>query len=142
MSQQYVGSAGPYQPVGPDKTERPLKELFVELWENTEKLVRQEAKLASIEVDTKVSKLKTDVSAMAIGGAMLYAGLLALIAGVILLLGKFIAPWLAALLVGGAVVGVGYALLQKRKNLSDDLVPRRTIQHVKEDVHTFTEAMR
>jgi len=142
MSQQYIGdlSTGTLQPTG-DKSERPVKELLVELWENTETLVRQELKLASAEIDEKVSKAKADLVKAAIGGAMLYVGVLALTAAVILFLAKFVAPWVAALLVAAVMVGVGYFLVQKAKELNaKNLTPERTIRSVREDVHTFREA--
>lgn len=142
MSQQYIGdlSTGTLQPTG-DKSERPVKELLVELWENTETLVRQELKLASAEIDEKVSKAKADLVKAAIGGAMLYVGVLALTAAVILFLAKFVAPWVAALLVAVVMVGVGYFLVQKAKELNaKNLTPERTIRSVREDVHTFREA--
>jgi len=143
MSQQYVGnlSSGTLEPVGGDKSERPIRELLVELWENTETLVRQEVKLASAELDEKVARAKADVVKAAIGGAMLYVGVLALTAGVILFLAKFMAPWVAAVLVAVVMVGVGYFLVQKGKELNaDKLTPHRTIRSVRQDVQTFREA--
>jgi len=143
MSQQYVGnlSSGTLEPVGGDKAERPIRELLVELWENTETLVRQEVKLASAELDEKVARAKADVVKAAIGGAMLYVGVLALTAGVILFLAKFMAPWVSAVLVAVVMVGVGYFLVQKGKELNaDKLAPHRTIRSVRQDVQTFREA--
>jgi hypothetical protein len=142
MSQTYTGdlSKGTLEPP-PEGTDRPIKDLLVELWENTETLVRQELKLASAELDDKLSKAKNDLSKTVMGGAALYAGALAIVAAVILFLAKFMAPWLAALLVGAVVVAVGYTLAQRGKQLSPDkLMPRRTIENVREDVQTFREA--
>jgi len=144
MSQQYVGdlSTGSLQPVG-DKNDRPIRELLVELWENTETLVRQEVKLASAELDEKVAKVKADVTKAAIGGAMMYVGVLALTAAVILFLGKFMALWVSALLVAAVMVGVGYVLIKKAKDLNaKELTPERTIRSVRQDVQTFREATR
>ncbi len=62
---------------------------------------------------------KADLMKAALGaGALLYAGVLALVAALVLFVLKFVAPWVAALLVGVAVLGLGYALFrigEKRK---------------------------
>jgi len=142
MSQQYIGdlSTGDLQPVG-DKSERPIRELLVELWQNTETLVRQEVKLASAELDEKVSKVKADAAKAAVGGAMLYVGVLALTTAVILFLAKFMAPWVSALIVAVLMMGIGYMLVQKAKELNaKELTPERTIRSVRQDVQAFREA--
>jgi hypothetical protein len=142
MSQTYTGdlSKGTLEPSA-EATDRPIKELLIELWENTETLVRQELKLASAELDEKVTKAKKDLTKTVIGGAALYAGGLAIRAALILFLANFMAPWFAALLVGANVLAVGYTLAQRAKQLSPDkLVPHRTIENVREDVQTFREA--
>lgn len=122
-------------------TERPIRELFVELWEHTETLVRQELRLASTEMEAKVSEAKSDLTKAAVGGAVLYAGVLALLAFAILFLAKFVAPWVAALLVAVVAIGIGYALLQKGKEVTpSEMAPERTIRNVRRDLHTFREA--
>ncbi len=64
------------------------------------------------------------------------AGFLALLAALILVLAIFRPGWLAALVVGLVVAGVGYFLVQK--GLTDlkriDLAPRQTVETLKEDV--------
>jgi hypothetical protein len=122
------------------KSERPLSEIVVELWENTEKLIRQELALASTEVDAKLDRAKKEATIFAAGGAVLYAGLLTLVAALVLLLGNVVEPWLAALIVGVVVSGVGYALVRRSPPSPSDLVPNRAIASVKQDVRTFTEA--
>jgi len=83
----------------------------------------------------KATKVGKNVASLAIGGAVAYAGALALIAGVILLIGNAIPLWVSALLVGLVVAGIGYFLIQKGltalKNI--DLVPHQTIETLKED---------
>ena len=121
--------------------EKPIRDLFVELWENTETLLRQEMRLASVEIDHKLDKVKKDAAAFGLGGAFLHAGLLALVAAVILLLSQAMNPWIAALAVGVVLAGVGYFLISREpKNIARDLVPKHTIESVKKDVQTFREA--
>lgn len=124
----------------PARGERPLSEIVVELWENTEKLIRQEIALASTELDSKLDRTKKEAAIFAAGGAVLYAGLLTLVAALVLLLGNVVDLWLAALIVGLAVSGTGYALVRRSPPSPQDLVPTRTIASVKQDVRTFTEA--
>ena len=145
MAQQYVGnlSTGSLSRWQATSRTRPIRELLVELWENTETLVRQEVKLASAELDEKVAHAKADAVKAAVGGAMLYVGVLVLTTAVILFLAKFMAAWVAALLVAAVMVGVGYVLVQKGKQLNaEKLTPHRTIRSVRQDVRTFREATR
>ena len=83
----------------------------------------------------KASRVGKDVGFLAAGGAVAYAGLLAILAGVIVLLGQVIPMWLSALLVGLVVAGVGYFLVRKGLDAlkREDLAPRQTIETLKED---------
>jgi Putative Actinobacterial Holin-X, holin superfamily III len=102
--------------------ERPLGEVLADLWHNFETAVRQELRLVSAELDEKTTRLKREVLAAVIAGAVLYAGGLAVMASLILLLAKAVAPWLAALLVGVAAISVGYALMKRQANAAQDAV--------------------
>ena len=64
-----------------------------------------------------------------------YAGLLAILAGLIVLLGQVIPMWLSALLVGLVVVAVGYFLIKKGLDAlrTEDVAPRQTMETLKED---------
>lgn len=144
MTQRMPGEPGAPlgTPVVTGKAERPLSEIVVELWENTEKLIRQEVALASAEVDTKLDRVKKEVALFATGGAVLYAGLLTLVAAAVLLLGNVVDLWLAALIVGVVISGIGYALVRRSPPSPGELIPTRTIASVKQDVRTFTEAVK
>ena len=117
------------------KDERSLGELFAELAQDTSTLVRKEVQLAKTEMSQKASRVGKDVGFLAAGSAVAYAGLLALLAGVIVLLGQVIPMWLAALLVGLVVAGVGYFLVRRGLDAlkREDLAPRQTIETLKED---------
>lgn len=117
------------------KNDRSLGELFSELAQDTSKLVRQEVQLAKTEMGQKASRIGKDVGFLAAGGAVAYAGLLAILAGVIILLGQVIPTWLSALLVGVVVAGVGYFLVRRGFDAlkREDLAPRQTIETLKED---------
>ncbi|MDP9480975.1 MAG: phage holin family protein [Actinomycetota bacterium] len=115
--------------------DRSLGELFSELSQETTTLIRQEVNLAKTEMSQKASRVGKDVGFMAAGGAVAYAGLLAIIAGVIALLGLVIPLWLSALLVGLVVAVVGYFLVKRGLDAlkQEELAPRETIQTLKED---------
>lgn len=116
--------------------ERSLGDLFAELTRDTSTLVRKEIELAKTELGQKVSTAGKNVGFLAIGGAVAYAGVLALIGGVILLLAQALnSLWLSALLVGLVVAVVGYMLVQKGLTAlrNADFVPHKTLETLKED---------
>jgi len=116
--------------------ERSLGELFGDLTRDISTLVRQEATLAKTEITQKVSHVGKDVGMLAAGGAVAYAGLLAIVAAVIIGLANAGLPWwAAALLVGIVVAGTGGFLVQRGISAlkQEDLAPRETIETVKED---------
>ena len=117
------------------RDDRSLGELFSELSQETTTLIRQEVNLAKTEMSQKASRVGKDVGFMAAGGAVAYAGLLAIIAGVIALLALVIPLWLSALLVGLVVAAIGYFLVRRGLDAlkQEDLAPRETIETLKED---------
>ncbi len=117
------------------RDDRSIGELFAELSQETATLVRQEVRLAKTEMSQKASRVGKDVGFLAAGGAVAYAGLLAIIAGVIFLLALAIPLWLSALVVGIAVAAVGYVLVRKGLDAlkQEDLAPQETIETLKED---------
>jgi hypothetical protein len=98
-------------------------------------LFRQEMALATAEVSRTVAGYLTGIASIAIGGAVLYAGFLALIAAAVLGLAHVVSDWLAALIVGGviALIGGGLLLAGMKKLKAEDLKPERTINSVRED---------
>lgn len=117
------------------RDDRSLGELFAELAQETSTLVRQEVNLAKTEVSQKASRAGKHIGTLAAGGAVAYAGLLAILAGVIVLLDEVMPLWLSALLVGLVVAGVGYFLVRRGLDAlkREDLAPRQTIETLKED---------
>jgi len=117
------------------REERSLGELFADLARETSTLVRQEVALARTEMTQKVAQVGRDGGKIGIGGAIAYAGFLAIVAALILGLGQLLPLWLSALIVGIIVAGVGYIVLQggvsalKRASLA----PKATIETLKED---------
>jgi general stress protein CsbA len=120
----------------PGQEEKSLGELFGDLSREVSTLVRQEATLARTEISQKVSRVGKDMGMVAAGGAVAYAGLLAIVATVIILLANAGLDWWAStLLVGVVVAGIGGFLVQRGLQAlkNEDLAPRQTVETIKED---------
>jgi hypothetical protein len=120
----------------PARDERSLGELFGDLTREITTLVRQEATLAKTEIGQKAARVGKDVGMLAAGGAVAYAGLLALIAAVIALLVEAgMTWWGSALLVGVVVAAIGGFLVWRGLDAlkHEDLAPRETVETIKED---------
>lgn len=116
--------------------ERELGAIVADMWENGEKLVRQELELGLAELDIRVDKLKQSLLMGAIGGLTLYAGILVLLASVVLGLSKVMEPWLAALIVGVVVTGVGAIMALRGEKKAEEAVKPD------EHLHRTTRAMK
>jgi hypothetical protein len=116
------------------KEERSLGDLFADLSRETQILLRQEMELAKTEISRKASQAGKATASLAIGGFIAYAGFLAIVAAIIIGLAALIPAWLAALIVGLVVVGIGYFFIQKGLNdlKPEELVPKQTIESLKE----------
>ncbi|MDP9315841.1 MAG: phage holin family protein [Chloroflexota bacterium] len=118
------------------RDDRSLGELIAELSRDMTALVRQEVEIARTEIVQKAFQAGKDVGFVAAGGAIAYAGLLAIIASMIIILRKAGLPWwLSALVMGSMIAGLGSFLIFKGLNelKQADLVPRQTIETLKED---------
>jgi xanthine/uracil permease len=126
------------------RDERSLGQLFGELSRQTGELVRHEVALARTELGQKASEVGKDLGFLAIGGAIAYAGLLAIIAAIIILLANVVPWWLSALIVGVVVAGVGYMLVQKGLSAlkKQDMAPKQTLDSLKEDAEWAKQQVR
>ncbi|HEX5167470.1 MAG TPA: phage holin family protein [Thermomicrobiales bacterium] len=117
------------------RDDRSLGELFSELSRQTSTLIRQEVALAKAEMKQKGSEAGKDIGMMAAGGALAYAGLLALIAMIIIVLANVMPWWLSALIVGSVVVAIGGLMIQRgMSSLKESgVAPEQTIETLKED---------
>jgi hypothetical protein len=93
---------------------RSLGELLSELSQSTATLVRQEVALARTELTGHIARMQRHALLIVAGGVIAYAGVLAVVAALVLALIRLgLTPWLAALVGGLGVAGLGYALLQQ-----------------------------
>ena len=118
-----------------NKDERSLGDLFSELAAETGTLVRQEVALAQAEITSKATRVGKNVGFLAVGGAIGYAALLAILTGIVLGLSYFMPEWIAAILVGLVVGAVAFFMissgLEDLKNTN--LKPEETVDSIKED---------
>jgi uncharacterized membrane protein YqjE len=125
--------------------QRPVGELVKQLSEQVSALVRDELKLAQLEMTRKGKQ--AGVGAGMFGGAGLVAlyGVGCLIACVILAIGGALPAWLAALIVGVALLaaaGVAALLGKSRLQKATPPVPTEAADSVKTDVEVIKERAR
>jgi len=127
------------------ETDQSLGTLFGDLTRDMGTLVRQEVQLARTEITQKASRAGKDIALIAAGGAVAYAGFLALLATLIIILGTVGVPWwLSALLVGAVAAAVGYFLMKRGVDALKrmDMAPKETVQTLKEDAEWVKEQAR
>jgi len=118
------------------RSERSLGDLFGSLTTQLGQLIHKEVELARTEITANAVRTGKNASLIGVGGAVAYGGfLVVLAAAVAILMTLGLDLWLAALIVGLVVIGVGYALIQRGRSQleSASLAPTRTIETLKED---------
>jgi hypothetical protein len=125
--------------------ERPAGELLKQLTEQLSTLVRDEIKLAQLEMVRKGKK--AGIGAGLLGGSGLVAlyGLACLIAAGVAGLSLVLPVWAAALVAGGALLAVaGMVGLVGRGSLRQATppVPEEAVQDVKTDVEVIKESVK
>ena len=113
----------------------PLSGLFANLRQEATLLIKREVELARVEASQKVGQITRGAVALAIGGAVLFIGILFLMLSATYGLSKVVDLWLAALIVGGVVLLVGVIMLLKgASNMKGmNLKPERTLETLKDD---------
>ena len=122
-----------------------MGELVKQLSEQVTVLVRDELKLAQVEMTRKGKQAGAGVGLLSGSGLVALYGVGCLIAGAIIAISGVMAAWLAALIVGAAllaaaaVVGlIGKSRLQK----AAPPVPEQAVHSVKTDVEEIRERAR
>ena len=117
--------------------ERPTAELVKELSEQISVLVRDELKLAQLEMTRKGKRAGIGIGMLGAGGLVALYGLGCLIACVIIALSGVLAAWLAALIVGAAllaVAGVAALIGKGRLQKATPPLPEEAVSSIKSDV--------
>ncbi len=118
-------------------------ELVSRLSQELSTLVRDEIKLAQLEVSSKAKKAGIGVGLFGGAGVFAWFGFGALVAAAILGIATAVSAWLAAVIVGAAllVIAGGAALLGKKEvSQGAPPLPDQAIAGVKTDVATVKEA--
>jgi len=121
--------------------QRSLGELLSELSRETGTLVRKELELATTEMTAKAREAVVDMGLTAAGGALAHAGLLVLLAALVIGLTELgLQAWLSALIVAVLTMGIGYLLVNRGiARMRKITAPRQTIESIKETVAWTTE---
>jgi hypothetical protein len=122
---------------------RPLGELFGSLGKQLSTLIRQEIQLAKTEMSDKARAFGRDVASLVAGGLIAYAGLLVILAAIVLgLTALGLDAWLSALIVGVIVTAIGGFLVRRglASLRSTDLAPHETVETMKDNIEALKEA--
>jgi uncharacterized membrane protein YqjE len=123
------------QQAPPAKQDRSLGELLGDLTRDITSLVRQEITLARVEMSDKAANIGKQLGLLAVGGALAYSGVLAIVAALVIVLANAGLPWWAsALIVGVVAAAIGGLIVKKGLDAikGQDLVPRQTLDSLKE----------
>lgn len=109
--------------------------LLRQLTHEVPSLITKELALAKAELSESLRATKAGAGSVATGGAVLLGGFIVLLMSAVYGLSNVMAPWLAALIVGGVVVVIGLIMVSagKKKFQASSFKPERTIHSVNKD---------
>ncbi len=125
--------------------EQSTAELIKQMTEQVSTLVRDELKLAQVEITRKGKHAGIGAGMLGGGGLVALYGVACLIACAIIGLSHVLQAWLAALIVGVvllAVAGVAALIGKNRVQQAVPPVPREAVESVKTDVEEIKERAR
>jgi uncharacterized membrane protein YqjE len=128
--------AGQHVSGGPGQEDLSTGELVSQLSEQTTRLIRDELRLAQLELTAKGKRAGAGAGLFGGAGVLALYGVGCLIAAVILALAGPVPDWLAALIVGAALLAVaGLAALMGKKEISSATppVPQEAVAGLKQD---------
>jgi uncharacterized membrane protein YqjE len=127
---------------GPTPGDPSVGELVNQLSEQLSRLVRDELRMAQLEVQQKSKRLKIGAGAFGAAGILAFLGAAALISCAILALALVIPAWAAALIVAAALMVASAILaLTGKKKVSEGAppIPTGTAKSVKQDATVLKE---
>jgi uncharacterized membrane protein YqjE len=129
----------------PQGEERSAGDLIKQLSEQVSVLVRDEMKLAQLEMTRKGKQAGLGIGMLGGSGLVAFCGMGCLLACAIIAISGVLAAWLAALIVGATLLAVAAvaALLGKgRLRRATPPVPERAVGSIKADVEEIREGAR
>jgi len=127
---------------GPAAPERSTGDLVKLVTEQVSTLVRDELKLAQLEMTQKAKKAGSGAGMMGGGGLIALYGVACLIACAIIAISHVLEAWLSALIVGAfllIVAAVAALMGRKRMRQGTPPVPHEAMESVKIDVATLRQ---
>ncbi|CAB4923374.1 unannotated protein [freshwater metagenome] len=126
----------------PAQDERPVAQLVQDLSQQTATLVRQELRLAQLEMQQKGKKAGIGLGLFGGAGVIAFYGVGAVIAAAILALATAVDGWLAALIVAVVLFALaGIAALVGKKEVADAVppMPQGAIDSTQKDVQEIKD---
>ena len=133
------------EPAGGSSEDASAGELVKQLTDQTKALVKQELRLAQVELEDKGKKVGIGAGMFGAGGLVAFFGAVALIAAATLGLATAMASWLAAVIVGVlllAAAGAAAMVGKKKVEQATPPAPEQAIGSVKRDVDTVKRRAR
>lgn len=124
--------------------ERPVGELLSTFVQDSTALLGQEIELARAEIGLQVDRARNGAVLFAAAAVLLLAGVGALTACGVLALALVVDSWLAALIVGGALLPVAGGLALAGRTRMKALaapVPERAMRSIREDIGAVQEGV-
>jgi hypothetical protein len=128
-----------------DLGDESVAELVKRASQQTAELIRQEMRLARWELKDKGRRIGMGAGLVGTGGLVAFYGGAALVAAAVLGLATALEPWLAALIIGAALVAIGGVLAAiGRREAIEALppTPAETTASVHDDVEYIKESAR
>jgi hypothetical protein len=118
------------------QTDRPISSIIEDILRHVGEIIRSEVHLAKTEIKQDLQELKKAGTYLAIAGVTGMFALAFLLLAAVYALSTVMAPWLAAVIVGVVVGGVGAGLLVKGLHIlkATSMTPDRTIQSLEDNV--------
>lgn len=119
-----------------NNSNKSLGELFSDLSGDLSSLMRKEVQLAKTEMSENISRTVKNAILLVVAAVFVVFALFALIVAAIYGLSTVVAPWLAALIVAGALLVIAGALAMIGLNAlkKASLAPKETVRTLQEDV--------
>jgi hypothetical protein len=117
-------------------------ELVKQLSQQVSRLVRDELKLAELEMTRKGKQAGLGIGMFGGSGLVAWFGIAALLAAGVIGLAGVVSAWLAALIVGAALLALAGVLAlagKSRLKRATPVVPEQTVDSVKADVEEIRE---
>lgn len=124
------------------ESDRPTKSILRELMHEIPSLFTKELALARAEMRENMEQTRRGAMEVSAGGVVLLGGYVVLLMAAVYGLSEVMAPWIAALLVGGIAAVIGYVMVKSgtRHFSARDLRPERTIDSVHKDADAIRGA--